>query len=347
MPRVRVSIALATWNGEHFLKEQLDSYLTQSRLPDELVVSDDNSKDKTLQVVYEFARHAPFAVRVLQNKERQGYAKNFQMAIERCSGDVILLSDQDDIWLPTHIEKLVSPFECRTTGASAIVLTLSRSRHFKICEDGSRVEWDIAQNPLRRWNWRVCQRDGLIAGFVRHWEPPFAGHGIAFSAKLLPVVIPVAADYHDFWIDSLASALGDFQFIDEVLTLHRVHNRNTAGYGHKKRITPKVGSPDVFSKEIERLKSFVIRLEGLDNLNDRGRRSLRCAKRAIRALERRQAARRRGLCGIPGCVAGLLCGDYHASGLGFVSFCRDLFDIVVLSCRKSSCGKWEFYRDER
>lgn len=106
----RVAIALATWNGERFLSEQLESYLKQTRLPDELVVSDDCSKDGTLDVLNEFARTAPFEVRILKNSERAGFAANFGRAIGACRADIILLSDQDDIWLPSHVERLVNPF---------------------------------------------------------------------------------------------------------------------------------------------------------------------------------------------------------------------------------------------
>jgi len=334
MSRLKVSIALATWNGEAFLREQLESYLHQSRLPDELVVSDDNSRDGTMEILCEFARQAPFPVKISRNQQRLGYAKNFEKAIETCSGDVILLSDQDDIWLPGHIERLVMPFEAHSSGRSTqLLLTLSRSKHFRICEDGSRIEWDIARSRLRRWNWRVCDRDGLIAGFVRHWQPPFAGHGTAFSARVRLAALPVATDCHDFWIDSIASALGDFVYIDEVLTLHRVHEKNTAGYGHKKRGLARIYTPRRFDKEIKRYEDFVNRLEALSDLPERGRRSLAVAKRAIVALKRRQLAHGKGMAGIWLCAGTLLRGDYHVAGLGIYSFLKDVIDLVRTGAR--------------
>src|SRR5438876_11483502 len=111
MKEMRISVALATYQGEQFLPEQLDSYLNQTRLPDELCVSDDGSGDGTIQIIEEFRRRAPFPVRLVAPAERLGSNRNFEHAATNCTGDVILFSDQDDVWLRRHMEQLVTPSE--------------------------------------------------------------------------------------------------------------------------------------------------------------------------------------------------------------------------------------------
>ena len=106
----RVSIALATYNGEPFLMEQLESLAQQTLLPAELVVSDDGSTDKTIEIVREFAAHAPFDVVVLEHGARLNYRLNFRRAAKHCSGDLIAFCDQDDVWVPNKLERMVRVF---------------------------------------------------------------------------------------------------------------------------------------------------------------------------------------------------------------------------------------------
>ena len=95
----RISIAMASYNGARFIAEQLDSFARQTRLPDELVVTDDCSNDGTPELIDEFAKRAPFPVHLHRNSKTLGVARNFGKALELCSGDLVFLSDQDDVWL--------------------------------------------------------------------------------------------------------------------------------------------------------------------------------------------------------------------------------------------------------
>src|SRR5262245_49520236 len=94
----RLSVALCTYNGARFLHDQLSSIARQSSLPHELVICDDRSSDNTVAIIERFALGAPFPVRWQVNATNLGSTKNFELAISRCHGDVIALSDQDDIW---------------------------------------------------------------------------------------------------------------------------------------------------------------------------------------------------------------------------------------------------------
>jgi len=100
---VKISIALCTYNGEKFLLKQLESILWQTLLPNELVACDDNSTDETRRILDEFRKEAPFPVKICQNDQNLGITRNFEKAIGLCSGDIIVLCDQDDVWKPEKI----------------------------------------------------------------------------------------------------------------------------------------------------------------------------------------------------------------------------------------------------
>ena len=101
---------MCTYNGANYLQEQLISIMTQTRLPDELVICDDGSTDMTLDILDKFSKNAPFEAKVYHNKKKLGPTKNFENAISLCKGDIIFLSDQDDVWLPHKVAKIEELF---------------------------------------------------------------------------------------------------------------------------------------------------------------------------------------------------------------------------------------------
>ena len=110
LPSQSVSVAMATYNGEAYIHEQLESLASQTLLPAELVVTDDRSSDRTLEVVESFARNAPFPVRIYRNDRNLGFADNFFNAAARCNGDLIAFCDQDDKWLDHKLSVCSEPF---------------------------------------------------------------------------------------------------------------------------------------------------------------------------------------------------------------------------------------------
>jgi len=110
-PISTVSVALATYNGDAFLQEQLDSLASQVLLPMELVVSDDGSNDQTIDIVSNFSKTSPFPVKLVQNRERLGYGLNFLNAASICKGTHVAFCDQDDVWLPHKISRLNATFQ--------------------------------------------------------------------------------------------------------------------------------------------------------------------------------------------------------------------------------------------
>ncbi len=108
---IKVSIAMATYNGAKYLQEQLDSLAQQDYLPCELIACDDGSSDDTLIILENFAKEAPFPVSTYRNESRLGFADNFLKAASLCRGDWVAFCDQDDVWLPNKLKDAVAAIE--------------------------------------------------------------------------------------------------------------------------------------------------------------------------------------------------------------------------------------------
>lgn len=236
-----ISIALATYNGAKYLQEQLGSYLTQTLLPDELVVSDDGSTDDTLKIVEEFAKSAPFEVVILPPGPRLGFSDNFIRAIEACTGEFVALSDQDDVWLPYKLERahqfmrkgtLLSIHKSFITDSNLKIISILRQS----------IKQTMLVKPLTIFPY--------IEGF---------GHTMMFRREIFKVVSPKLRPQqpendkyilsHDTWVYTLACALGDIVKIDESLCYYRQHNSNLFG----SKIEPKLElSKSVFMSSVDR-----------------------------------------------------------------------------------------------
>jgi len=211
-----ISIAMATYNGSRFIDEQLDSFADQTLLPDELVITDDGSSDETLDIAERFAGTAPFPVRVHRNPAQLGYSRNFEAAVARCKGDIIFLSDQDDVWFPDKLETVCAEFD-KDDRTMAVV-------NGQIITDGELKHQGVTM--LDNVSGLGMTSDGLIEGcctaFRRRW-----------GETLLP--IPAEGDAlienrdlsHDKWLNELSILLGVRGFIERPLQYFRRHGDNT------------------------------------------------------------------------------------------------------------------------
>ncbi len=107
----KVSVLIATFNGEKFLEEQLQSIARQTLKPFEIVISDDNSSDGTVSVIENFNKQCNIPIKLLLNKKNKGFAKNFLEAFEHCSGEYVAFCDQDDVWMSQKLSKLKNTLE--------------------------------------------------------------------------------------------------------------------------------------------------------------------------------------------------------------------------------------------
>ena len=215
VPNLRVSVAMATYNGEKHIRDQLDSIARQTLLPFELVITDDGSTDSTLQIVEDFARTAPFSVRVIRNETRLSYGDNFMKAASLCNGDLIAFCDQDDIWMEQKLRVCSGHLaDHRVLLAVHTAQTFTQSGGFGGC-------------------YPEFSRTGVL-GFDAC--DPFANHpGFAMVIKkaLLHVYDsnrrPAQLRSHDHWLWFLAACAGRIATISEILTLYRQHESNAFG----------------------------------------------------------------------------------------------------------------------
>jgi glycosyltransferase involved in cell wall biosynthesis len=222
----RISVALCTYNGERFLAEQLASIAQQSRLPDELVVCDDRSTDQTLAIVREFAATVSFPVTIVKNPETLGSSKNFEKAIRLCTGDLIALSDQDDLWYPNRLER--SEHEFDTHPQAGLVFSDA-----DLVDDQNRL---LGERLWQRLGFAGKRKQDLLAGqFVVLAKHRFVtGATMMFRAGLRDRCLPIGAGWiHDEWITLAVAALLDLRPIDQPLIRYRIHGSQQVGFQNK------------------------------------------------------------------------------------------------------------------
>jgi glycosyltransferase involved in cell wall biosynthesis len=223
-----VSIALCTFNGEKHVLAQLESYRGQTRLPDELIVCDDGSRDRTCDLVAGFAAEAPFPVTIQVNEENLGPIRNFEKAISLCSGDIIFLSDQDDVWASNKIERMLVEF-ARFPDAG-LVFTNAELVDGDLNSIGTSL-WEYTFSPARR---ATAAKDGLFKVLYR--ENAVTGATLAFRSRFRNLIAPIPHDleflYHDGWIATVLSGVAECIHIDEPLVKYRQHESQLIGVAH-------------------------------------------------------------------------------------------------------------------
>jgi glycosyltransferase involved in cell wall biosynthesis len=217
-----ISVAMATFNGERFIEEQLESIASQTVTPIELVISDDGSTDSTLSIVERFATRSKFPVRVLSPHARMGFSDNFLLAAESCSGDVIAFSDQDDVWLPSKLHEAVARLDADNSHLTMHRLTLTDSRLQPIGIINQGITEDAVFPPLS------------LNPFVTGW-----GNSFLFRRELLSLIPhaerpsqPWHANRplsHDTWIYVLSASFFRTSHMTSQLINYRQHNANAVG----------------------------------------------------------------------------------------------------------------------
>ncbi len=223
---MKLSIAMTTYNGEKFIREQLDSILNQTRLPDEIVISDDASADKTVEILMEYKEKYPKLINLLLNKENVGFVKNFERAIMNTTGDLVALSDQDDVWLPTKLEK-----ECK-------VLEENKDVGMVFC-DLKVVDEKLNTIYDSLWKRKSLNMKGILKGNSFFQKILIEGNRatgctIMVRKEILDKTLPFNDKIaHDYWIALVVSTLSDVFAIDETLVLYRQHGKNQIGVDKK------------------------------------------------------------------------------------------------------------------
>ena len=223
-----ISVALCTYNGEHFLQQQLDSLAAQTNLPDELIICDDASSDDTILIVENFSRNAKFKVSIYKNPKNLGYVKNFEKAISLCRSDIIFLCDQDDVWAPSKIHEIMEVFNIE----SCVGLVFHGYK--KINSNGSiysELEETYGVNKLTAAQLPNEIKSKSIEAFLLPESRAWCGCMMAFRKVYINVIIPIfPGKGHDDWILKIISPLSEIRFNSNPLIAYRMHDGNTNNF---------------------------------------------------------------------------------------------------------------------
>jgi len=234
----RISVALCTYNGARFLGEQLESFVLQTRRPDELVVCDDGSTDETPVLLRRFAERAPFSVRVEHNLERLGSTKNFEKSIRLCTGDLIATADQDDVWLPEKLALSEAPF--LRDPRCGLVFTDAEVVDEALQPIGHRM-WEAIH--FGRWLRRRVRLGKGFETLLRQWL--VTGATMVFRADYRRVVLPIPENWiHDGWISFIIGALAPLAMVERPTMRYRQHEAQQIG-------GKKLGLKDLYAKARE------------------------------------------------------------------------------------------------
>jgi glycosyltransferase involved in cell wall biosynthesis len=217
MKKPLVSVALCTYNGAVYLAQQLDTLISQTYQNLEIVVVDDCSTDRTFAILTDYASRYP-QFKIYQNEYNLGFVKNFERAAKLCSGELIALCDQDDIW---HPEKIA--LQAGAIGDNIFIYHDSEFIH----QDGS---------PMNK---KVSDRMNLYSGN----EPEVflffncvSGHAILMKRELLNDALPLKKGYfHDWWLAYVATNIGSINFIPQCLVKYRQHDKSDTNILRQKR----------------------------------------------------------------------------------------------------------------
>lgn len=253
---MKISIAMATYNGAKFLPEQLQSILDQTRQPDELIITDDNSTDETLEVIKSFSENAPFVVRYSQNIKNLGYAGNFNEALMQSTGDLVFLSDQDDVWFSGKLAYLEEMAEMHPD-------------KLVIMNDAALTEADLTEVGLTKLE--QIYSAGLSDQFF------VMGCCCAVRRELLNLCLPIPPDYkaHDDWVAYFAEGLGSKLISERVLQYYRRHGNNESQFivnrttkvtrwDRYKESLSRAWQPTLGNVELARLQQIRLQIEGIE-----------------------------------------------------------------------------------
>lgn len=211
-----ISVAIATYNGEKFLREQLESLYSQTRVPDEIVVSDDCSTDCTIEILEEFRQK--YGLRYIVHENKLGINKNFEEAIRACKGNYIAICDQDDIWFPNKIQesyKKIKEIEISDDLLPCIV----SSQIYHINAKGELIS---TSRHIRKDTYRA--EDTLL-------YPPGSTQGcsLMFNRQLLSALKPfpsINVCLYDAYIGMVCASIGKKYNMAQPLMYYRHHSNN-------------------------------------------------------------------------------------------------------------------------
>lgn len=222
----KISIAMAIYNGEKYIKKQLDSILCQTMLPDEVIIVDDCSSDKTVDIVNDYIKEKSLKNwKFVINECNLGFKENFKKAISLTNGDICFLCDQDDIWCNEKIEYVISLFK------SSEVIGVSTG--FYVIDE---FDNDITDKYLKKGNYSFGNKSFKksinkipLKGIMRRNLSP--GCTCAYRRSAIDIFLKNfdGSIPHDYQLSTISSALSGYYYCNVPLNKYRIHLENTLG----------------------------------------------------------------------------------------------------------------------
>ncbi len=222
-----IDILLATYNGEDYIKEQLDSIINQTYTNIQILINDDCSTDTTKEILQEYEQKDS-RIKVKYNSKNIGYKKNFEELLKRVEHQYFMLSDQDDYWLPEKVEKSLKKIEKENADLVFTDLQVVNENLKEITP--SLVKYMKFKKNIKKYNdYRLVFLRNCVTGCT-----------IISKKELIQKYIPIPQEYpmvHDWWIALIISQQGKLSFLDEPTIKYRQHGDNQLGiYGMKNYI---------------------------------------------------------------------------------------------------------------
>jgi glycosyltransferase involved in cell wall biosynthesis len=220
----KVEILLATFNGEKYISELLDSILNQTYKNIKITIHDDGSSDRTLEILRDYSKRYPEIINLIDDGISTGSAlRNFEFLLKNSSEEYIMFADQDDVWLPNKIELTLNKMleleiKC---GKDTPLLVYT---NVKVVDENlnilSESLWDYTKVDGRNRTFSRCLETTVAPGFTMM---------INKKSKELSLPFPQNAIMHDRWVSLVVSTFGEIEYIDIATGLYRQHRKNVAG----------------------------------------------------------------------------------------------------------------------
>lgn len=227
-----ISIAMTTYNGEKYVERQLETILAQTLPADEIIICDDGSRDRTVEIIQTFIKNNQTDhIRLVQNENNLGYVKNFYKAISLTKGDYIFLADQDDEWHPNKIERTLEVLQSEN---AEVVCT-----NCYLIDEKSKVISNSSWYDRNPFIDSVTQVVSPISFYELVIGNIAQGCTYCFTKEVKTGYLMVNSDHliHDHQIMFVAALLGKAYFLDEALIDYRLHGNNMVGFGSAEEAT--------------------------------------------------------------------------------------------------------------
>ena len=277
----KISVAMCTYNGEQYIRQQLDSILNQTLNVNEIVVCDDQSTDKTIEILEEYHKKYPEIFKIVKNEINLRSVKNFEKAISLCTGDLIFLSDQDDYWATNKVEEYSKYFQTHKN------IDVIASNGFCVDNTSQIIDqytiWDMPQ--LLKDNKISFDYNHLIT----HVGNFVTGASLGFRRTILSDILPfpkLKGFHHDEWIAIITTKNKSFEMLNEKYFYYRIHdNQQVGGVTYKKTDKTKnsflqgfdLNTPTSFigfKRRLKKLQANYIKLIELTNVSENHKKML-------------------------------------------------------------------------